>query len=68
MFYLVGILRTLSPGDSISCDSERTASRRRGEEPGYTGVLQQRTGSLNSYRTYTQGSITQPLKRIHLNQ
>ena len=46
LFYLVGILRTLSPGDSISCDPERMAPRRRGEEPSYTGVLQQRTGSL----------------------
>ena len=47
MFYSVGIFRTSSPGDSISSNSERTAPRRRGEEPGYMYVLQQRAGSLN---------------------
>ena len=35
MFYLVGVFRALSPGDSISSNSERTALRRQGEEPGY---------------------------------
>ena len=48
MFYLVGIFRTLSQGDSISSDAERTALR--GEEPGYTEVFRQRAGSLNSKR------------------
>ena len=47
MFYLVGIFRMASPGDSISSSPERTALRRRGEEPGYLEVLQQRAGSLN---------------------
>ena len=46
----MGIFRTSSPGDSISSDPERTAPRRRGEEPGYTEVLQQRAGSLNIKR------------------
>ena len=50
MFYLVGIFRTSSPGDSISKDSERTTLRRRGEKPGYIEVLQQRAGSLNIKR------------------
>ena len=50
MFYLVGIFRTSSPGDSISNDSERTTLRRRGEKPGYIEVLQQRAGSLNIKR------------------
>ena len=35
MFYLVGIFRASGSGDSISSNSERTAPRRRGEEPGY---------------------------------
>ena len=48
MFYLVGIFRILSQGDGILSDPERTALRRRGEEPGYTEVFQQRAGSLNS--------------------
>ena len=47
MFYLVGIFRMASPGDSISSSPERTALRRRGEKPGYLEVLQQRAGSLN---------------------
>ena len=47
MFYSVGIFRTSNLGDSISSDPERTAPRRRGEEPGYIEVLQQRAGSLN---------------------
>ena len=38
------------PGGSISSDPERRALRRRGEELGYTEVLQQRTGSLNIKR------------------
>ena len=50
MFYLVGIFRTSSPGDSISNDSERTTLRQRGEKPGYIEVLQQRAGSLNIKR------------------
>ena len=35
MFYLVEFLRDSSPGNSISSSPERTALRRRGEEPGY---------------------------------
>ena len=50
MFYLLGIFRTLSLGDSISSSPERTALRRPGEEPGYIEVLQQRAGSLNIKR------------------
>ena len=50
MFYLLGIFRTLSPGDSISSNPERTVLRRPGEEPGYIEFLQQRAGSLNIKR------------------
>ena len=50
MFYLVGILRTSSLGGNISSNLERTTLRRRGEEPGYIEVLQQRAGSLNIKR------------------
>ena len=39
----MGIVRTLSLGDSISSHPEKTCSK----EPGYTDVLQQRAGSLN---------------------
>ena len=42
LFYLLGILRTSSLGDSISRDPERTPPRRQREEPGYIEVLQQR--------------------------
>ena len=39
---------TSSPGDSISSNPERTALRRRGEDPSrYIEVLPQRAGSLN---------------------
>ena len=34
----------------MSSDPERTALRRRGEEPRYTEVLQQRAGSLDTKR------------------
>ena len=47
MFYLVGVFRTASLGDSTSSNSERTALRMWGEEPGYVEVLQQRAGSSN---------------------
>ena len=47
MFYSVGILRTSSLGGSISNDTERTALRRQGDDPGHTEVLQQRAGSQN---------------------
>ena len=50
MFYSVGIFRTSSPACGISSKPERTASRRRGDEPGYIRVLQQRAGSLNIKR------------------
>ena len=43
----MGIFSTLSRGDSLSSDPEKTAPRRRGEEPGCIEVLQQRAGSLN---------------------
>ena len=46
----MGIITTSSPGDGISSNLERTAPGRRGEEPGYVEVLQQRTGSLNIKR------------------
>ena len=35
MFYLVGIFRTSRPGDSISCNLERTVLKRSGEKSGY---------------------------------
>ena len=38
MFYLVGIFRTSSPGDSISSDPERAPPGRQGKEPGYIEV------------------------------
>ena len=44
MFYSVDILRTSSPRDSITSNSERTASRRRRGKPGRIGVL---AGGLN---------------------
>ena len=47
MLYLVRIFRTSSLGDSISSNPERTAPRRRGEEPGYTEALQWRAGNLS---------------------
>ena len=47
MFQSVEIFRTSGLGDSISSHPERTAPRRRGEEPGYIEVLQQRSGSMN---------------------
>ena len=50
MCYLVGIFKTESPGDSISSNCERTAQRRRGWEPGYIEVLQQRADNLNVKR------------------
>ena len=50
MFYLVEIFRTPSPGGSISSNPERPAPRRLVGEPGYIGVLQQRTGSLKVKR------------------
>ena len=50
MFYSVKIFRTSSPGDSTSSDLEGTAAKRRGEEPGYIEVLQQRAGSFNLKR------------------
>ena len=51
MFYLVGIFRTSSLGDSISDYPERTAARRWvGEESGYIEVLQGRAGDLNIKR------------------
>ena len=37
-------------GQHLSSDAQRTALRRRGEEPGYIEVLQQRTGSLDIKR------------------
>ena len=48
----MGIFRSLSLGDSISSDPERTVLRRQGEKPGYTEVLQQRTGSLSIKRRF----------------
>ena len=46
MFYSAEIFRTSCLGGSISSNPERTALRRRGGEPGYTEVVQQRAGSL----------------------
>ena len=50
MFYLVEIFRTSSQGGSNSSNTERTALRRQGEEPGDIEVLQQTAGSLNIKR------------------
>ena len=50
MFYSMRIFRTSNPGDSISSNLERTATRRGCEEPDYIEVLQQKTGSLNIQR------------------
>ena len=50
MFYSVGIFSTSSLGGSISSNPERTALRRREEEPGCTEVLWQRAASLNIKR------------------
>ena len=50
MFYSAEILRTSSPGDSISSSPERTAQRKQEDEPGYTEILQQRAGSRNIKR------------------
>ena len=47
MFYSAEILRTSSPGDSISSSPERTAQRKQEDEP---EILQQRAGSLNIKR------------------
>ena len=38
-FFLVEIFSISSPGDSISINPEKTAPRRRGEEPGYIETL-----------------------------
>ena len=67
MFYSVGLFRTSSPGDSISSDLGIAALRRRGEEPGYMEVLQQRAGSLNIKRwlLIKESQITQ-LRNIAL--
>ena len=50
MYYLVGIFRISSLGESISINPEGTALRRQGEEPDYIKVLQQRAGSLSIKR------------------
>ena len=50
MFHLAGIFWTSSLEGSISSNLERIASRRQGEEPGYTEVFQQRACSLNIKR------------------
>ena len=49
-FYLVGIFRTSSLGDSISSKPERTALRRWAEEPDCIEALQQSAGSRNNKR------------------
>ena len=47
MFYLMGIFRTSSPGDSISSHPERTALRRWAAGVRLYRSLQQGAGSLN---------------------
>ena len=47
MLYSMGIFRTSTPGESTASVSERTALRRRGEEPGYRNFA---TISLNVKR------------------
>ena len=51
MLYLVRNFRTSSPGSSISKNPERNVPRR-GGEPDYIEVVQQRTGSLNVKRLF----------------
>ena len=48
-FYL-GQNEDCSLGNSVSDSSEKTALRKRGEEPGCIGVLQQRAGSQEGQR------------------
>ena len=50
MFYLVGVFRTSSPGDSILSKPEKTALRMLEEEPACREILPQRAGSLNIKR------------------
>ena len=50
MFYLVGVFRTSSPGDSILSNPEKTALRMLEEEPACREILPQRAGSLNIKR------------------
>ena len=42
MFYLVGIFRTSSPGDSLSSNPERIALRMWGQESGYIEICNKR--------------------------
>ena len=51
MFYLVGILRSSSPGDSISSDPERTVLGKQGGESSYIEVCNRgQAGSPNIKR------------------
>ena len=60
MFYLVGVFRTSSPGDSILSNPEKTALRMLEEEPACREILPQRAGSLNIERLLLRwlGGIT----------
>ena len=60
MFYLVGVFRTSSPGDSILSNPEKTALRMLEEKPACREILPQRTGSLNIERLLLRwlGGIT----------
>ena len=49
MFYSVNKTETFSPAESLSCSTEGLLREER-EEPGYTGVLQQKPGSQNIQR------------------
>ena len=50
MFYLVGIFRSSSPGDSISSDLERTVLGKLSGESKYIEVCNRGAGSLNIKR------------------
>ena len=50
MFYLVGVFRTSSPGDTILSNPEKTALRMLEEGPACREILPQRAGGLNIKR------------------
>ena len=66
MLYLVEIFRTSSQGGSISSNTERTALRRQGEEPGYIEVLQQKAGNLNIKRLLIKENQISQVKEFRL--
>ena len=63
-FYFVGIFGIEISGDSISSNPERTASRRKREDPSYIEVLQQRTNSLNIRRLLLKKNRKSKLRNL----